>query len=106
VPEHLRAQSREIASIGIFFGAGQALGVLRSHLLSIDFNCFARGLAGRLSSNQRRETVEAMSEVARPIAASVRVGPIIRRWEEQHQAAAEGENPVPGEGVPQQPPQE
>jgi hypothetical protein len=105
VPERLRAQQREIISTGIFFGVRQALGVARSHLPRVDFTCFTRGFTGSLPSEQRRETVEGMFEVARPIAKSVQVSVVLCRSEEQRRASVKGEVPTSVEGAPQQPQQ-
>jgi chromosome segregation ATPase len=78
VPEHLRVLQREIASIGVFFGATQALGVVRSHLPRVDPARFGRGFAGGLSSEQRREMVEGVADPARSVAGSVRVNVVLR----------------------------
>jgi hypothetical protein len=108
VPEHLRAQSREVASAGIFLRARQVLTVVRSHLLNLEFGRFAQGFAGQLLTDRRRDLVESIAEVACPIVGSVRVSIVIEHREEQRraacQAAAKGEDPATGEGAPQQPP--
>jgi chromosome segregation ATPase len=100
VPERLRAQQREIASTGIFFGARQALGVVRSHLPRVDYSRFGRGFAGGLTPEQRREMVEGVADAARSITGLFCVSAALRHWEEQRRATIEGQAPGPVEEAP------
>jgi chromosome segregation ATPase len=95
-PERLQAQQREIASAGLFFGARQALGVVRSHVPSVNSSRFGRGFARGLSSERRQEIVEGAADPARSVAGSVQVNAVLRRSEEQRRASIE-EAPGPVE---------